>query len=103
MTTATPPRRRRPPAWTAQWLHARTSDAPNRRLAACLVLKELAEHAPSVFAVHTRALVARIWAALRDSRRDVRKAAAAALAAALRILERRGAAVQASKRMLSCS
>ncbi|EGB02332.1 hypothetical protein AURANDRAFT_68981, partial [Aureococcus anophagefferens] len=69
------------------------ADAPGgaqRRLAACLVLRELAKHAPTLFYARVRDFFERVWPALMDARSpDVREAAAAALGAALEIVARR--------------
>ncbi|KAH8096049.1 phosphatidylinositol kinase [Aureococcus anophagefferens] len=69
------------------------ADAPGgaqRRLAACLVLRELAKHAPTLFYARVRDFFERVWPALMDARSpDVREAAAAALGAALEIVPRR--------------
>ncbi|KAL8151366.1 LOW QUALITY PROTEIN: hypothetical protein V2J09_021174 [Rumex salicifolius] len=60
-----------------------------RRFAAVLILKEMAENAPTVFNVHVPAFVDSIWVALRDPRLDVRERAVEALRACLRVIEKR--------------
>jgi hypothetical protein len=63
------------------WLHGRgeLGSVEQRRYAAVLVLRELAEQAPAVFNVHVQAFIGAIWAALRDPRLHVREGAVAAL------------------------
>ncbi len=52
-----------------EWLH---SDQSSRRLAACFVLKELAENAPTLFFVKTSEFFDRIWIVLRDPKPIIR-------------------------------
>lgn len=60
-----------------------------RRLAAVLILKEMAENASTVFNVHVPEFVDAIWVALRDPSLDVRERAVEALRACLRVIEKR--------------
>lgn len=52
-----------------EWLH---SDQSSRRLAACFVLKELAENAPTLFFAKTSEFFDRIWIVLRDPKPIIR-------------------------------
>ena len=52
----------------------------SRRHAAVLVLKELADNAPSLFYIHAAAFFEHIWVALRNSRPEIRESAAKARA-----------------------
>ena len=63
-----------------------------RRLAACLILRELAAAAPSIFLSKAREFLECVWPALRDRAPPVREAAAAALSGALALLAARNAA-----------
>ncbi|GAB2292090.1 hypothetical protein Dimus_026338 [Dionaea muscipula] len=69
------------------WLHGERVE--HRRLAAVLILKEMAENAPTVFNVHVPAFVDSIWVALRDPALDVRERAVESLRACLRVIEKR--------------
>lgn len=60
-----------------EWLHG--EGAGNKRYAAVLILREMAENAPAVFNVHVRNFIEIIWAGLRDSKVLVREASVAAL------------------------
>ncbi|XP_074275847.1 serine/threonine-protein kinase TOR [Silene latifolia] len=60
-----------------------------RRLAAVLILKEMAENASTVFNVHVPVFVDAIWIALRDPSLDIRERAVEALRACLRVIETR--------------
>ncbi|KAH9605868.1 hypothetical protein KSS87_023466 [Heliosperma pusillum] len=60
-----------------------------RRLAAVLILKEMAENASTVFNVHVPDFVDAIWIALRDPSLDVRERAVEALRACLQVIEQR--------------
>ncbi|CAI9104219.1 OLC1v1002849C2 [Oldenlandia corymbosa var. corymbosa] len=60
-----------------------------RRLAAVLILKEMAENASTVFNVHVPEFVDAIWVALRDPSVEVREPAVEALRACLRVIEKR--------------
>ena len=70
-----------------EWLHGEHSEA--RRYAAVLVLRELAENAPTVFNVHVPAFIDGVWVALRDKRLHVRVAAVLAVRACLVVVEKR--------------
>ena len=70
-----------------EWLHGDRSEA--RRYAAVLVLRELAENAPTVFNVHVPAFIDGVWGALRDPRLHVREAAVEAVRACLCVVEKR--------------
>lgn len=61
----------------------------HRRLAAVLILKEMAENASTVFNVHVSEFVDAIWVALRDPKLEVRERAVEALRACLRVIEKR--------------
>jgi hypothetical protein len=73
------------------WLRsdARSGDRGDRRLAAALALRALAESAPAVFNVHVRAFIDAVWAGLRDPRPAVRDASTRALRACLVLVEAR--------------
>jgi hypothetical protein len=58
-----------------------------RKLAACLVLRQMAENAPTIFFARTQKFFETIWSPLRDPKQQVREAAADALSAALAILK----------------
>jgi FKBP12-rapamycin complex-associated protein len=60
-----------------------------RRYAAVLVLKEVAENAPTSFNVHVGAFLDRIWVALRDPKVLVREAAIEALRGCLSLIAKR--------------
>ena len=60
-----------------EWLHG--EGAGNKRYAAVLILREMAENAPAVFNVHVRSFIEIIWAGLRDPKVLVREASVAAL------------------------
>jgi FKBP12-rapamycin complex-associated protein len=68
-----------------EWLQ----DAPTRRYAAVLVLKELAENAPTLFYVHVASFFDLVWAALHDNTVQTREAAVEALQAALAVISER--------------
>lgn len=59
------------------WLRGESQG--NRRYAAVLILREMAENAPAVFNVHVRSFIEIIWAGLRDAKVIVREASVAAL------------------------
>jgi hypothetical protein len=69
-----------------EWL---SSDQSSRRLAACFVLKELAENAPTLFFAKTGEFLERVWVVLRDQKPIIRLSAARALSGCLRILASR--------------
>lgn len=60
-----------------EWLHG--EGAGNKRYAAVLILRQMAENAPAVFNVHVRSFIEIIWAGLRDPKVHVREASVAAL------------------------
>lgn len=59
------------------WLRGESQG--NRRYAAVLILREMAENAPAVFNVHVQSFIEIIWAGLRDVKVIVREASVAAL------------------------
>ena len=67
-----------------EWLQSDRFE--NRRLAAVLVLKELAENAPTLFYVHVHTFFTHIWAALRDPDVEIRVCATNALSACLHLI-----------------
>eukprot|EP00897_Mesotaenium_endlicherianum_P005918 jgi/Mesen1/5354/ME000267S04502 len=60
-----------------------------RRFAAVLILKEMAENAPTVFNVHVPTFIDAIWFPLRDQKLVVRERAVDALRACLCVIEER--------------
>eukprot|EP00850_Spirogloea_muscicola_P011604 SM000072S21238 [mRNA] locus=s72:583526:601430:+ [translate_table: standard] len=70
------------------WLHA-PATPDSRRYAAVLILKEMAENAPTVFNVHVPMFIDVIWAALRDPKLHIRERACDALRACLQVIEKR--------------
>uniref|UniRef100_A0A7S3R516 Serine/threonine-protein kinase TOR n=1 Tax=Dunaliella tertiolecta TaxID=3047 RepID=A0A7S3R516_DUNTE len=60
-----------------------------KRLAAVMLLREMAEQAPAVFNVHVKAFIDAIWCPLRDTRVFIREAAVQALKACLCLVEMR--------------
>jgi serine/threonine-protein kinase mTOR len=69
-----------------EWLKGNT---PHRRLAACAVLCQLAENAPTIFFVRCKEFFEFIWGPLRDAKEAIRLCAAKALSASLSALEQR--------------
>jgi phosphatidylinositol kinase/protein kinase (PI-3 family) len=70
--------------------HARNEAlVSQRRLAACFVLRELAQAAPTLFHVNLTTFFQSIWGAVRDARVEIREAATSALAACLQLITRR--------------
>ena len=61
----------------------------SRRYTAVVLLRQLAEAAPTVFNVHVTAFVDGVWTALRDNRLAVRQAARDALRECLCVVEAR--------------
>lgn len=61
----------------------------SRRLASVLVLKELAQNAPTLFYVHVGTFFDLIWVALRDPKVTIRESAVEALRAALDLISER--------------
>ena len=73
-----------------EWLQQDHPAEPSRhRHAACLVITELAENAPTLLFVHIREVFAHLWTAVRDARLAVREAATRALRACLRVVSQR--------------
>jgi FKBP12-rapamycin complex-associated protein len=70
------------------WLRD-TQSHSHRRFAACAVLQQLAENAPTVFFVRTKEFFDLIWKPLRDPKEQIRMSAAAALSACLAVLRQR--------------
>ncbi len=68
------------------WLR---DDMPHRRLAACAVLHQLAEYAPTIFFQHSLEFFSSIWGPLRDNKNEIRFAAARSLSACLAVLKNR--------------
>ena len=60
-----------------EWLRGESQG--NRRYAAVLILREMAENAPAVFNVHVKGFIDIVWAGLRDAKVIVREASVAAL------------------------
>ena len=60
-----------------------------KRLAAVLILKELAKNSPTVFNVHVAVFIRSIWSGLRDPKLSIRRASIAALRACLVVVEKR--------------
>lgn len=71
------------------WLDPRGEPHENRRLAAALLLREMADKAPAVFNLHVKAFIDTIWSGVRDARPYVREASVLALAACLRLVAER--------------
>ncbi|CAI5743278.1 unnamed protein product [Hyaloperonospora brassicae] len=71
--------------------HAARNEAlvSQRRLAACFILRELAQAAPTLFHVNLTLFFQSIWGAVRDARVEIREAATSALAACLQLITRR--------------
>ncbi|KAG7397333.1 phosphatidylinositol kinase- protein kinase tor1 [Phytophthora boehmeriae] len=71
--------------------HAARNEAlvSQRRLAACFVLRELAQAAPTLFHVNLTTFFQSIWGAVRDQRVEIREAATSALAACLQLITKR--------------
>eukprot|EP01133_Synstelium_polycarpum_P000171 gene171-204_t len=61
----------------------------NRRHASVLVLKELAQNAPTLFYVHAASFIDLIWVALKDSKVAIREGAVEALRACLELIAER--------------
>lgn len=69
-----------------EWLRG---NIPHRRLAACAVLHQLAENAPTIFFVRCKEFFELIWGPLRDPKEAIRLCAARALSSSLSALEQR--------------
>ena len=73
-----------------EWLeHPQDLEPARHRHAACLVITELAENAPTLLFVHIREVFGHLWTAVREARLAVREAAARALRACLRVVGQR--------------
>ncbi|KYQ91695.1 protein kinase [Tieghemostelium lacteum] len=70
-----------------EWLSGERYEA--RRHAAVLVLKELAQNAPTLFYVHAGSFVDLIWVALKDTKVAIRDGAVEALRACLELISER--------------
>ncbi|EAL66546.1 protein kinase, Atypical group [Dictyostelium discoideum AX4] len=70
-----------------EWLSGDRIEA--RRHAAVLVLKELAQNAPTLFYVHASSFVDLIWVALKDPKVAIREGAVEALRACLELISER--------------
>ena len=70
------------------WLRE-SENLSHRRFAACAVLQQLAENAPTVFFVQTKEFFDLIWKPLRDPNERIRLSAGAALSACLAVLRQR--------------
>lgn len=77
-----------------EWLKMDTikdnnKDHPHRRLAACAILQQLADNAPTIFFVKISEFFDIIWGPLRDPKDAIRLAAAKALSSCLAVLKQR--------------
>jgi FKBP12-rapamycin complex-associated protein len=70
-----------------EWLQDAKHES--RRYAAVLVLKELAENAPTLFYVHVASFFDLVWSALHDNNVSIREGAVDALHAALALISER--------------
>eukprot|EP01083_Nonionella_stella_P022317 61746_1 len=70
-----------------EWLEG--SSHEYKKHAAVLVLKELAENAPTLFNVHVGNFLDHIWVALRDPKNIIREGAVAAIRACLKLIAKR--------------
>ena len=70
-----------------EWLEGDRSE--QRRYAAVLVLKELADNTPTLFNVHVATFVDHIWVTLRDPKLQIREAAIDALRHCLLLISKR--------------
>src|SRR4051812_46511272 len=68
-----------------EWLETKLE----RRHAAVLVLRELAENTPTLFNIHVPAFLDHIWVTLRDPKEQIREAAIEALRACLSLVATR--------------
>jgi serine/threonine-protein kinase mTOR len=66
-----------------EWLEGDKYKDDGRRYASVLVLKELAENAPTLFYTHVQAFLVYIWNGIRDTNIKVRKASVNALSVVL--------------------
>ena len=68
------------------WLRVRDRERElqvESKLAACLILKEMAQNSPAVFNVHVKGFIDVIWNSLRHPSREIREAAVQALSVRL--------------------
>ena len=68
------------------WLRVRDRERElqvESKLAACLILKEMAQNSPAVFNVHVKGFIDVIWNSLRHPSREIREAAVQALSVSL--------------------
>ena len=76
-----------------EWLRPKGDSSvvqqPHRRIAACSILEQLADNAPTIFFVRTSEFFELIWGPLRDPKEPIRLAAAKALSACLAVLKQR--------------
>ncbi|EGG15157.1 protein kinase [Cavenderia fasciculata] len=70
-----------------EWLSGERVE--NRRQASVLVLKELAQNAPTLFYVHAASFIDLIWVALKDVKLSIREGAVEALRACLELIAER--------------
>ena len=70
-----------------EWLEGDRSE--QRRYCAVCVLKELAEHTPTLFNIHVGVFLDRIWLVMRDPKLMVREASCEAPRACLRLIAKR--------------
>ena len=70
-----------------EWLEGDRSE--QRRYCAVCVLRELAEHTPTLFGVHVGVFLDRIWLVMRDSKLMVREASCEALRSCLQLIGKR--------------
>eukprot|EP00762_Andalucia_godoyi_P003296 ANDGO_06658.mRNA.1 Serine/threonine-protein kinase TOR2 len=72
-----------------EWLQSDRAKDESKRFAACCVLKELAENAPTLFYAHVSLFLDHIWNALRDQNVVVREKAVESLRACLALIAER--------------
>lgn len=67
-----------------KWLRVREKELQvESKLAACLILKQMAQNSPAVFNVHVKGFIDVIWNALRHPSREIRESAVEALSVRL--------------------
>ena len=72
------------------WLDPKSEGTTdNRKLAAVMLLREMAEQSPAVFNTHVKAFLDSVWHPLRDARTQLREAAVKALKQCLMLVEMR--------------
>jgi len=72
-----------------EWLQAIETRVESRKLASVLILRELAENAPTLFYPQISFFFAHIWTALSDAKVHIRESAARALSSCLALVTRR--------------